>query len=77
MENFVILQLPLAWVLYGVALVLCLFDRKRKDTGGVLPLVSTAVTVLATAYVILMGATLAECAVVLMAFALLHMGVKE
>ena len=77
MEDIVILQLPLALALYGIALVLCLFDRKHKETGGVLNLVSTAVTVGATVYAILLGATLAECAVALMVFLLLNMGVRE
>ena len=35
----VILQTPLALVLYGVALALCLFDRHYKASRGILTLV--------------------------------------
>lgn len=77
MEEIVILQLPLALLLYGIAIGLCLFDRHYKATGGILTLVSTAVAVGATVYSILLGAPLTECAVLLMAFLLMTMGVKE
>ena len=73
----VILQTPIALLLYGVALALCLFDRHYKASHGVLTLVSTAVAVGATVYALLMGAPLTECATVLMGFMLLNMGVKE
>ena len=77
MMESVILQTPLALVFYGLALGLCLFDRHYKATNGVLTMISTALAVGATAYAILMGATLVECATVLMVFMLLNMGVKE
>lgn len=73
----VILQTPLVLVLYGVALSLCLFDRHYKATKGILTMVSTAATIGATVYAILMGASLVECATVLMVFLLANMGVKE
>ena len=73
----VILQTPIAMLLYGIALALCLFDRHYKATDGVLTLVSTAVAVVATVYALLMGTPMVECATVLMAFMLLNMGVKE
>lgn len=73
----VILQTPLALLLYGIALGLCLFDRHYKATNGILTLVSTALAVGATVYAIIMGAALVECAVVLMVFLLLNMGVRE
>ena len=73
----VILTLPLAMMLYGAALMLCLFDRTRKATGGWFTLLSTAVAVVSTVYSLLMGAPLTECATVLMIFMLLNMGVKE
>ena len=77
MAESVILQLPMAMVLYGLALALCLFDRHYKATNGILTILSTAMAVGATAYAILMGTPLTECAVVLMVFLLLNMGVKE
>lgn len=73
----VILQTPLALVLYGIALALCLFDRHYKASKGILTLASTALAVGATVYALLMGAPLVECATVLMVFMLANMGVKE
>lgn len=73
----VILSSPLAVFLYGIALFLNLFDRHYKMTKGVLTLVSCAICVGATVYAILIGASLWECATVLLAFLLLNMGVKE
>lgn len=73
----VILQTPLALVIYGIALALCLFDRHYKATGGMATLVSTALAVVATVYALLMGASLVECATVLMVFLLANMGVTE
>ena len=77
MNESVILQTPLALVLFGIALALCLFDRHYKATGGVVTLISTALAVGATVYALLMGASLVECATVLMVFLLANMGVKE
>lgn len=73
----VILSLPLALVLYGAALFFVLFDRAYKATRGVFTLISTALAAVATAYSLLMGATMWECATVLLVFLLLNMGVKE
>ena len=73
----VILQTPLVLVLYGIALALCLFDRHYKATGGIATMISTALAVGATVYALVMGATLVECATVLMVFLLANMGVKE
>lgn len=73
----VILQSPLALFLYGIALFLNLFDRHYKMTQGVFTLLATAISVSATAYSILIGATAWEAATVLLIFLLLNMGVKE
>ena len=73
----VILQTPLVLVLYGIALALSLFDRHYKATGGIATMISTALAVGATVYALVMGATLVECATVLMVFLLANMGVKE
>ena len=75
--NSVILQTPLAMVLYGIAIGLCLFDRHYKATGGILTLVSAGFAMSATVYAIALGAPLVECATVLMVFLLASMGVKE
>ena len=73
----VILQQPLALLLYGLAAALVLFDRTYRVTMGVFTLTSTAMAAVATAYSLLMGASLWECATVLLIFLLLTMGVKE
>ena len=75
----VILQQPLvlAMVLYGAALFLLLFDRAYRATRGIFTLISTALCAVATAYSLIMGASMWECATVLLVFLLLNMGVKE
>lgn len=75
----IILQKPLvlALVLYGISLALLLFDRKHRATKGIFTLISTALTALATAYSLIRGASMWECATVLLVFLLLNMGVKE
>ncbi len=73
----VILQEPLALVLYGAALFLLLFDRAYNATRGLFTLLSTALAALATGYCLLLGAGLWECATVLLVFLLLNMEVRE
>ena len=75
----VILQHPLvlSLALYGIALAMVLFDRAYRATKGIFTLISTALAVLATAYSLLMGASMWECATVLLVFLLLNMEVKE
>lgn len=77
MEELVILELPVALLLYGIALFLCIFDWFYRATGGVLTLISTATAACATAYALIMGAELWECATVLLVFLLLNTGVRE
>ena len=75
----VILQQPLvvAIVLYGAALFLLLCDRFYRMTPGTFTLISTALVAVATAYSLINGASLWECATVVLVFLLLNMGVKE
>ena len=75
----VILGQPLvpALVMYGLALALVLFDRTHKATKGVFTLISTALVALATTYSLVRGASMWECATVLLVFLLLNMGVKD
>ena len=73
----VILSSPLALFFYGIALFLNLFDRHYRASGGLLTIVSCAVCVGATGYAIILGASLWECATVLLVFLLLNMGVTE
>jgi len=73
----VILQTPLAMVLYGIALALCLFDRHYRSSNGIITMIATALAVVSTVYALLLGTPLTECATVLMVFMLANMGVKE
>ena len=75
----VILQQPLviALVLYGVALFLVIYDRHYRATKGAFTLVSTLLAGAATVYSLLRGASLWECAIILLVFLLLTMEVKE
>ena len=75
----VILQEPLilSILLYGFALFFQLFDRQHRATRGIFTLISTVLAVMATAYSLIMGAGLWECATVMMVFLLLNMGGKE
>lgn len=75
MAGSVILQLPLALLLYGAALFFCLFERRYRATRGVFFLLSAALALGASAYALIMGAGLWEAAAVLLAFLLLNMGV--
>lgn len=70
-----ILQLPLALLLYGTALFFCLFERRYRASRGVFFLLSAALALGASAYALIMGAGLWETAAVLLAFLLLDMGV--
>ena len=72
----VILSSPLAVFLYGIALFCNLFDLRYRMTNGMLTILSCALCLGATAYAIVIGASLWECATALLVFLLLNMGVK-
>ena len=73
----VILQSALSLFLYGAALFLNLFDRHHRVGSGWLTIASAFLAVGATAYALVIGAGLWECATVLLVFLLLNMEVKE
>lgn len=75
MAESVILQLPLALLLYGTALFFCLFERRYRAAHGVFFLLSAALALGASAYALIMGAGLWETAAAVLAFLLLNMGV--
>lgn len=75
MAESVILQLPLALLLYGAALFLCLFERRYRATRGIFFLLSTALALGASAYALIWGAGLWETAAALLPFLLLNLGV--
>ena len=75
MAESVILQLPLALLLYEAALFFCLFERRYRTTRGVFFLLSAALALGAGAYALIMGAGLWETAAAVLVFLLLNMGV--
>ena len=77
MGEAVILNLPTALVLYGVALFFFLFERFYKATKGAFTVISAVFVIWGTAYSLLMGAGLWDCAAMLLVFLLLNMNVRE
>lgn len=75
MAESVILQLPMALLLYGAALFFCLFERRYRATRGVFLLLSAAQALGASAYALIGGAGLWETAAALLPFLLLNLGV--
>lgn len=74
MGESVILQLPLALVLYSIALFLNLFERHYRATKGIFIIVAAVISIATTAYSLIMGADFWEGATVLLVFLLLNMG---
>ena len=77
MAEWVIFSLPVALVLYGAALFFCLFDRVYQASKGIFTVLSAALAIFATAFLLLNGASLWEGAMLLMVFLLVNMGVRE
>lgn len=73
----VIFQSPLALFLYGAALFANLFDRHYRVSRGWMTIAAAFAAVGATAYALVIGASLRECAAVLLVFLLLNMEVRE
>ena len=64
-------------LLFGIALLLCLLERKWAATRGVFYYLSGALAIVAAAFLFLNGGSLWEAAAWLTAFLLLMMGVGE
>ena len=75
MAESVILQLPMALLLYGAALFFCLFERRYRATGGLFLVGCGAGGGGARAYALIGGAGLWETAAALLPFLLLNLGV--
>ena len=71
MSESVIFNSPILLVLYGISLALVLFNMKNR-TGAVLTYVSAALTIGASAYALLLGASLWETAIVMVVFLLIN-----
>ena len=75
MAESVILQLPMALLLYGAALFCGRFARRSRAPRGVFRLRSAARALGASAYALIGGAGLWETAAALLPFLLLNLGV--
>ena len=73
----VILRSPLALLAYGAALFFCLYDRVYKAPGWWFTVLSAVLAIAASAYSLILGASLWETATVLLVFLLLNMGVEK
>lgn len=74
MEEWLILDQPERLLLYGIALLLCLFEKKHHATKGIFYWLSAVLVIGGTGYGLLCGAPLQECAAALTTFLLLIMG---
>ena len=71
MGESVILNTPLLWILFGIALILCLFDKTYRATNGIFTAASAVVTVATSAVALILGAGTGEIITVLLLFFLL------
>ena len=75
MEESVIFNSPLLLICYGTALLLCVFEIKKRISGYVLPILSALVCLLTTAYALLKGATLYETSTIILIFLIVNLSV--
>ena len=68
MTDSVILNSPIILILYGVALVILIVGLIWRKTGFIMPVLSAALAVCASAYAVISGAALFEVATVIMIF---------
>lgn len=71
----VIFSSPLLLVLYGVAILMCIFDLIKRDSGYIFPMLSAAIFVGTTIYALLLGAGYAEISIVILVFLALNLSV--
>ncbi len=71
----VIFASPLLLTLYGVALLICIFDLVKRDSGYFFPILSAALFVGTTVYACLLGAGYAEVSIVTLVFLALNLTV--
>lgn len=70
----VILSTPILILLYGAALLLCVYDLIRRATGYVFPLISALLFAAATVLSVCLGAGLAEVGGAALIFLALNLG---
>lgn len=73
MGESIILSTPLLWVIFGIALALCIYDKMTRDTGGMLTAASAVLAVIGCAVALILGAGTGEVIIMLLVFFLLGM----
>ncbi len=66
--EIVIFGSPLLLTLYGVALLICIFDLIKRDSGYILPIASAGIFLGTTVYACLLGAGYVEISIVTLVF---------
>ena len=69
----VIFSSTLLLILYGIALILCIFDLIKHASGYVFPILSAMIFVGATIYALILGAGYDEVGIVVIVFLLLNL----
>ena len=77
MEEWMILQTPVALLLCAGALFVCIFEKVSRTGRGWLSILSAVLALLGMGLNLLAGAGLREAAALLTVFLLLNMGVRE
>ena len=76
MTDWMLLKTPYALLLYSVSLILCLYDKYRDASKGVLTLISAFFAISSLVLLLLYGTSLQEAATMLLVLLLLNMGDK-
>lgn len=72
MSESIIFNSPILLALYGIALVLVVYDLRNRS-GAILPYLSAAIVMGTSAYALIIGASLFETAAVLCIFILINL----
>lgn len=70
----VIFSSTLLLVLYGIAIILCVFDLIKRASGYVFPVISAVIFTGTTIYALILGAGYEEVGIVTLVFLLLNAG---
>ena len=68
----IIIENPILWLGYGIALFFCVYDLIKKATGYIFPVLSLIFFFATTTYAVLLGAPLYEIGTVMLIFLTLN-----
>ena len=77
MEGWAVVNHPLLLLLFGAAVLLCLFDRFVRKSRGVLTIIGAALAIIFAALLLLFGGTLWEAALFMTIYLLLNLEAKH